>query len=384
MKETSVLNSQHYHQLDALRGVAALTVVVSHFVLLGPLFWIIKSPLRVVALGHEAVIFFFELSGFVLALQLRSSRRVPYRDYLLRRICRIYLPYLAVLIVTFSIVDAISVRSVSWASNWFNQIWSGPFTGTEIVDHFIFIGRFNAYQMNPVIWSLIYEARISLIMPLVVFLLAQVSARKALLAALAISVLAFVLLGIEGGEPLSANFDGDWPMTLHYLGMFIVGATLAIHRASWRQWLMKDGRTRIVFAISVVLYFTSRSVLSITMSALGQCLFDWLVAAGTAGLISTSLVSARFASVLALRPITFLGMISYSLYLTHVVVLLTVVHLMPSADSMWRTIVTAALLVVPVATVAHFAIERPAMMLGHFLTLRRGRTAAAQRANQPF
>jgi peptidoglycan/LPS O-acetylase OafA/YrhL len=147
---------------------------------------------------------------------------------------------------------------------------------------------------------------------------------------------------------------------------------------------MKDGRTRIVFAISVVLYFTSRSVLSITMSALGQCVFDWLVAAGTAGLISTSLVSARFASVLAWRPIAFLGMISYSLYLTHAVVLLTVVHLMPSADSMWRTIVTATLLVVPVATVVHFAIERPAMMLGQFLTLRRGRTAAAQRANQPF
>jgi peptidoglycan/LPS O-acetylase OafA/YrhL len=384
MKETSVLNNQHYHQLDALRGVAALMVVINHFILLGPLFWIIKSPLRVMALGHEAVIFFFELSGFVLALQLRSSRRVPYRDYLIKRICRIYLPYLAVLIVTFSIVDAITVRTVNWAGGWFNQIWSGPFTGTEIVDHLIFIGRFKASQMIPVIWSLIYEARISLIMPLVVFLVAQVSARTALLAALAISVLSFVLLGIEGGEPFSANFDGDWPMTLHYLGMFIVGSTLAIHRASWRQWLMKDGRTRIVFAISVVLYFTSRSVLSITMSALGQCVFDWLVAAGTAGLISTSLVSARFASVLAWRPIAFLGMISYSLYLTHAVVLLTVVHLMPSADSMWRTIVTATLLVVPVATVVHFAIERPAMMLGQFLTLRRGRTAAAQRANQPF
>ncbi|WP_152565252.1 hypothetical protein [Caballeronia glathei] len=58
MKETSVLNNQHYQQLDALRGIAALMVVVNHFVLLGPLFWIMKSPLRVTALGHEAVIFF--------------------------------------------------------------------------------------------------------------------------------------------------------------------------------------------------------------------------------------------------------------------------------------------------------------------------------------
>ena len=93
MNETSSFNGRHYPQLDALRGIAALMVVINHFVLVGPLWWVTKSPLRVLALGHEAVILFFVISGFVLTLQLTSDRRVTYRDYVVKRICRIYLPY---------------------------------------------------------------------------------------------------------------------------------------------------------------------------------------------------------------------------------------------------------------------------------------------------
>jgi peptidoglycan/LPS O-acetylase OafA/YrhL len=383
MKEMSRSNSQHYHQLDALRGVAALMVVISHFVLIGPLAWVPRSPLRVIALGHEAVILFFILSGFVLTLQLRSSRGITYKDFLIKRVCRIYLPYLVVLIATFSIVDAIKVKPIDWAGVWANGVWSGPFTGTEIADHLLFIGRYKAGQMIPVIWSLIYELRISLVMPLVVYWVVRVPWRAAVSAAIGISLLAFVLVLLEGDEPNSANFNGDWAMTLHYLGIFMMGATLAVHRAAWRTWLMKEGRTRVVLAASLLLYFVSRSVLSLTSGAVGQFLFDWLVTAGAAGLICTSLVSARFAAVLEARPIAFLGQISYSLYLTHTIVLLTVLHLMPSASSMWRTILTAAALVIPLATLMHYVVERRTVTLGQFLTARRTGSAAS-RANQTY
>src|SRR5882762_8330002 len=110
MNETSSFRGRHYPQLDALRGIAALMVVINHFVLVGPLWWVTRSPLRVVALGHEAVILFFILSGFVLTLQLNSSSRINYLDYLIKRICRIYLPYLAVLLAAIAIVDLIIVQ----------------------------------------------------------------------------------------------------------------------------------------------------------------------------------------------------------------------------------------------------------------------------------
>ena len=86
----------HFTQLDALRGIAALTVVLNHFTIIDPLHWMWRTPLRFLLTGHDAVILFFIISGFVLTLQLTSSRKPGYGDYILQRICRIYLPFVAV------------------------------------------------------------------------------------------------------------------------------------------------------------------------------------------------------------------------------------------------------------------------------------------------
>ncbi|WP_158935657.1 acyltransferase [Burkholderia sp. S171] len=381
MNETSHFCGRYYPQLDALRGIAALMVVINHFVLVGPLWWIPRSPLRVLALGHEAVILFFILSGFVLTLQLISDRRITYRDFVIKRICRIYLPYLAVLFIAFSAITLIKIEPVEWAGSWFNHVWTGSFSGGEILDHLLFIGQYKANRVLPVIWSLIYEMRISLMMPLVVYCVSRFSARSCLAVALCISLVSFAFaMGRNTGKSSSPSFTGDWAMTAHYLGMFIVGATLAFHRMGWQRWLLQGNRTRLVLAASITLYFLSRSVMSISSGVVGQYIFDWCVAAGAAGLVCTAIVSRRFTLVLAKGPIVFLGKISYSLYLTHTVVLLTVIHLMPASGSAWHSIVIAAVLVIPVAAVTHFLVERPSIFLGKFLTARSA--LASSRANQ--
>ena len=381
MNETSTFNNRHYPQLDALRGIAALMVVINHFVLVGPLWWVPRSPLRVLALGHEAVILFFILSGFVLTLQLMSDRRVTYRDYVIKRICRIYLPYLCVLFAAFAAISLINIEPVDWAGSWFNDIWTGSFSGREVLDHVLFIGQYKANRVLPVIWSLIYEMRISLAMPLVVIGVSRFSARTCLAAALCISLVSFLLaMGRNVDVTSSPSFTGDWAMTAHYLGMFIVGATLARHRASWLRWLAKGNRTTVVLAASLTLYFLSRSVMSITSGVIGQYIFDWCVVTGAAGIVCTAIASRRVTLVLARRPIVFLGTISYSLYLTHTVVLLAVIHLMPASGSAWQAITMAAVLVIPVAAVTHFVIERPSILLGKFLT--GSSVTATARANQ--
>ncbi len=381
MNETSSFNGRHYPQLDALRGIAALMVVTNHFVLVGPLWWVLKSPLRVLALGHEAVILFFILSGFVLTLQIMSGRRVTYRDYVVKRICRIYLPYLCVLFAAFSTISLINVEPIAWAGSWFNDIWTGSFSGREILDHLLFIGQYKANRVLPVIWSLIYEMRISLTMPLVVYGVSRFSARTCLAAALCISLVSFLFaMARNGNETSSPSFSGDWAMTAHYLGMFIVGATLARHRASWQRWLAEGNRTMLVLAASLTLFFLSRLMLSITSGAIGQYIFDWCVVTGAAGMVCTAIASRRFTLMLARRPFVFLGTISYSLYLTHTVVLLAVIHLMPASGSARWAITMAAVLVIPVAAVTHFMIERPSILLGKFLT--GGSVAASSRANQ--
>jgi len=73
-----------------------------------------------------------------------SDRRVTYRDYVVRRICRIYVPYLAVLVAAFSAITLINIEPVKWAGSWFNDIWTGSFSGREILDHLLFIGQYKA------------------------------------------------------------------------------------------------------------------------------------------------------------------------------------------------------------------------------------------------
>ena len=67
--------------LDSLRGLAALTVVTCHyFILLGSTpsgewisLWLQIPPLSLFRTAYGAVILFFVLSGYVLALSLRRQ-----------------------------------------------------------------------------------------------------------------------------------------------------------------------------------------------------------------------------------------------------------------------------------------------------------------------
>lgn len=105
-------SQSRYLQIDGIRGLAALTVVISHFTLLTPLLGLRHTPLRLVSGGHEAVILFFVLSGFVLSLQFESGRTFTYGEYAIRRICRIFIPYIVSIAVALAAFYAFYKGSV--------------------------------------------------------------------------------------------------------------------------------------------------------------------------------------------------------------------------------------------------------------------------------
>jgi peptidoglycan/LPS O-acetylase OafA/YrhL len=293
----------HFLQLDALRGVAACIVVLSHWRITwldsphSPLLerLLRTPPLDFVFEGSRAVITFFLLSGFVLSLSQLNGRRVDYPSYLVKRICRIYLPYLAALFL------AVAAKSRFYTLNghgsWFHLGWASPPDAYSLIQHILFIGNYDALRYNGVFWSLIQEMRISLFFPFLCALILRIRAFGGILLALCLVVLA----------PLSAHLHlpDTYCKTIEYTPIFIFGILIAMYRVPLTTWLNQRSTSIywLLFTICALVFF----MLTAKIGCLGILLF-----ALAKGPVSRSLHQKL--------PL-FLGRISYSLYLLHVTVL---------------------------------------------------------------
>jgi peptidoglycan/LPS O-acetylase OafA/YrhL len=142
--------SQSIH-LDLLRGMAALTVFASHaVVLLG-----VPGALRPDA-GHDAVIVFFVLSGFVIA-HVAANRERDWRDFAVSRIARIYSVAVPALLLTLAIDLFLTGHGeTTWSRGYqLAQPWKYlPFFLLFLTDIW-FLGE-TAFSNLP-FWSLCYE-----------------------------------------------------------------------------------------------------------------------------------------------------------------------------------------------------------------------------------
>jgi peptidoglycan/LPS O-acetylase OafA/YrhL len=142
-----------YAELDALRGLAAMVVVIGHFqhlfsVKVSPLSYLLfRTPINILFAGHEAVILFFLLSGYVLSLPfLRAPQSYPV--FVVRRVFRIYLPYLAAL--GLAIAGAYFFHgTIPALGQWFNLTWSQTPSVHGIVQHIAFLGVYDAASSIP-------------------------------------------------------------------------------------------------------------------------------------------------------------------------------------------------------------------------------------------
>ena len=77
-------------KLEAIRGLAALYVVVGH---------IYHDSFLILRFGQEAVIVFFLLSGFVIEYSHHHSRDKSFKGYFTKSVTRIYSVFIAMLLL---------------------------------------------------------------------------------------------------------------------------------------------------------------------------------------------------------------------------------------------------------------------------------------------
>lgn len=161
--------------VDALRGYAALIVVIAHTTVAGiyqvePLWSTLKwLPVRLFWSGHQAVILFFVLSGFSLALMLRGNGQATRTRYWLARVARLYPPYVASLLVAMLGYGLLRAAGFDWKPGWMNVV--APEVSPEyLAAHAAMVGKFATWTINPPIWSIVHEMRLSLVFPVLLWL----------------------------------------------------------------------------------------------------------------------------------------------------------------------------------------------------------------------
>ncbi len=200
----------------------------------------------------------------MLYLPWKGNNPPPYSGFVLKRICRIYLPYLASLFFVITLNAALSQGGLAGMNEWFNKTWPLPITWEPIVRHVILLDSFDTARFSPPFWSLVHEMRISLVFPLVA-LLVFYRPRWAAAFAIMLSVAGIVLTAV--GDPANNYF-----ITLHYTACFVVGSLLARYRERTCVFYAElSHRKRVVFlAVAFVLYTYGRAITSAPPST-GSC-----------------------------------------------------------------------------------------------------------------
>jgi peptidoglycan/LPS O-acetylase OafA/YrhL len=365
-----MVNSMRFRALDGLRGIAAFVVLLTHLVLTAPsfflppsfstpMFWtnplsiVHYSPLRLLIAGPASVLVFFVLSGFVLCIS--EYRAVAYLPYLVKRVFRILPPFLAAILLSTALYWLVEPHPVASASLWFRDMgWTQPPRGWYLASSLLMTGVPEVSTLDAPTWSLVYEARISLIFPLIPALLRR-NFWSTLCGAVAIILLGWL-------APIYQPIPYTLEQTLTYAGLFVIGAAMAMRADQlvtgirslsrwgiWVLWLM---------ALALLAGPTNPRIYSLP-SVVGAVL-----------IIPLCLASPGAIAFLESTVPRWLGRVSYSLYLLHVPVLLTVVHLWGDQEPLLLLCAITGAISLVVAEISYRMIEAPTIAFGRKLASR--------------
>jgi peptidoglycan/LPS O-acetylase OafA/YrhL len=354
-------------RVESLRALAAVGVLVSHVWLFthsagaGPTANYLGRSLYGGGLG---LILFFALSGYLLFRPFarhyfEGERAVPLRRYALNRILRI-VPLYVVVISALLVLTQHGGSLSQWLR--FGTFTQGFFSDTIAT-------------VDGPAWSLVVELHFYILLPVIAWGLARLSreglARAAMLvAAVMLAGTVARILFVHGVVERSELWRYNLPTNIQYFGP---GMLLALLEIAWRRsrprWLRGlVARSDAWLAAAVALWLIAVLDYRNDLVVFGAAFL-------TVGGCALALHPGVLWRVLEWRPLTALGLASYSLYLWHLPVVDYLYQLKRVPHGFLFLQLPVALLVcTAVAAVSYRAVEKP------FLRLRRNwanTTAAA-------
>lgn len=288
---------QHFEILDGLRGIAALAVVVFHF-----MEWIYPPEQNFIGHGFLAVDFFFCLSGFVIGYAYDDRiAKMGLRNFFVARIIRLHPLVIAgsILGLFAFLFDPFSIYTEVYSTGkiiitFLCSLFLIPFP--VIADR-----SFNLFSFNAPAWSLFWEYMANIVYALVLFRIRRnVLLLLTILSAAAIFYVGYTSGNLVGGWSGPTFWDGCARISYSFLaGLLIYRFNLIIKN--------KLGFIGLSFLLllAFVMPFSKWNWLSEPLVVLFY--FPLLISLGAGTILKPSLK----------KICIFSGNISYPLYMTH-------------------------------------------------------------------
>lgn len=315
------------NSLDGLRGSAILLVLLSHTSNAGiNLFPFINFS----GVGKSGVFLFFVLSAFLLTLPFvkkgaEAVNKYFLMNYLIRRIFRIYPLYI------FYLLLALLTSLVLWKIFNLDRPLGIPF----YLSPNDFFGQLFLMQSRGVTWSILVEFRYYFILPILAITYATILKNNVILSTI-LTIILIVLNDFVWPEMVPPELVTNDPRLRTYLPIFLIGSLLAVLVHRWETSSLSHNKSAVqileIFGVLAILilifmipsvhaYFYGRQISEEFSSNYNQnqlllfgLLWSIVVFACVAG-------SGYLKTIFETTLLRFMGFISFSVYLIHVIVL---------------------------------------------------------------
>jgi peptidoglycan/LPS O-acetylase OafA/YrhL len=346
--------------LDALRGLAIILVLLRH-----------SWPEFTGSAGVVGVVLFFTLSGYLITNLLVSdiSRfgRVRYGRFYRNRAIRL-LPALIFLLIGYVVVTMIwdpvgdrptVVRAVIVALSYTTDI---PYDhGTIALSH---------------LWTVSVEEQFYLVWPVILTVAVRTKRVRSALVLSAVTIVVLLLASYAVAEPRTIRI---YTLPTSWCVAMVIGAAAAFTMPRLEAVFRRSQRARNVsFAGSVVLLLAVVATPEDVSSLFAYLVVGPCTALATVGLI-VHVRHWRDLPTKWLRPLVWMGTISYAAYLWNYLIRSWMVSPNLSAEQAVSTLV----LTIVAAVVSWFAVEKPALRLKFALDRRSSRTASRREVEPP-
>lgn len=364
-------HSQRISSFDGLRGGACIAVFLFH---LGSMLLPFGSDVPYALIpGTPAVMVFFVLSGVVLAIGplacMARHRDYPWFAYFPRRVIRLCIPmFVAIAFGVFAGfvslrlgADTHAARAVDFSSG-LRTIVHDVLMQFDVLfnvsDDSVTLYGVHQTRANSPIWSMSWELWFSLTLPLAIACISRIRRERAAVACI------FAAIFIS-------YWSGYFPLRLCL--MFWLGVIIAKHLGELSKTRLR--RPTELACLAVALLAIEAPLANqlgifgdaLRQNVLAQAAFSTTMCAAACALVALCATDGLLRKLFSSQPLQLMGTLSFSLYLTHIIIIAGLRALLPRfgiGDPLLQAALAVAICLVG-AAIFWRAIDRPSIKLSH-------------------